>query len=164
MKRTLALFFVISLISIFSGCPNKASKSFDQCRIKGLTLINAEPDKELNGKIIKEYSPVPEKITLRLGELPTRRVMFLMNFAPEECAASIDGTVEFAPGNKSGLSKPAKPFVLLGFARTDILGNVSYTAGEMEPGSSNYELIPRFLKGGKKEDGEKLRLELEVIH
>jgi hypothetical protein len=162
MKKTFLLSLVISFSALFAGCPHERPPSFAQCKIKGFTLINAEPEKNLNGKPIREFAPVPPKITLKLGELPTRRVMFLINFDPADCAEAIDGTVAIDGGGKSALSKNSKPFVLLGFVMTGSLADYKYTAGEMEPGASTYELTPRFLKNAELADGEKLRFALEV--
>ena len=65
-------------------------------------------------------------------------------------------------GQKSGITKKAKPFVLLGFSRSSIVGNVKYTAGIMETGVLKFELTPRFVNDSRRRDGEKLQFELEV--
>jgi hypothetical protein len=163
MKKIFILFSIICLILILMCCKSSSSKSFNQCKVQSLSLINAEDNKELNGKIIKEYLPIPQKITLSFSELPTRKVMFLTNFAPEDCANSLKGEVNFVGDHKADLSKTEKPLTLFGFAKTDIFGKVNYVSGSLDLGLRKYELIPQYFKDSKIQEGEKLQFELEVI-
>lgn len=165
MKKVSALISIaaLSLVLMCCGKNSSTSKSFDQCKINGLSLINASANDTDNGKVIGEFSPVPQKITLNLSQLSTSQVMFLPKFEPEDCASEIDGTVEFVGSNSADITKSRKPLALSGIVKTNIFGHVTYISPRLDPGARKYEVTPRFLKDSKMQSGEKLKFDLEVI-
>jgi hypothetical protein len=163
MKKLSALIFTAAFALVLTACENPASKSFNQCKINGLSLINAGKDETLKDTVIEEYSPVPPKITLNLSRLPTPQVMFLVKSEPEDCAYAVKGTVEFVGSNKAEISNSGKPLNLNGLVRTNIFGTVQYISMPIEAGKRRYEVFPRFFKDGKLMNGEKLEFDLETV-
>lgn len=132
------LILIITLTLYFVSCQNGSSKVFTQCKVKSLTLINAKNGDPLNGTIIQEYYPIPEKLTLNLKELRTNQVLFLMHFEPDNCARSIKGSIDFL-SSKGTINQEAPPFTLLGMIKTNIWGKFFTTVFRLTWRNKNFQ-------------------------
>lgn len=130
------------------SCESTQIKNYKFCKILNISVIDSEKDTVIDG--LQNLSPDAE---INLQKLPTKKIVFLINLEPENCASKIN-VKAFSENGGGSISDMVnrKPFVFGGIVKNNIFNKTpDYIAGEWKPGNGRYELTPYYYS----DEGEK---------
>ena len=154
-NRNIVSIVCLLAITVADSCtstpPQSAEDSTGPCRVKSLTLINADTDLPISG-----YDPVKDGAEFNIAKLPTRNLNLLANIAPRDCARHVDFS---CAGSNITSSDATAPFTRFGDSTSFFTGGVDYFGYPMKPDKCALEITPY----GREGAGATLTLHYEVV-